>query len=291
MFKSLSRVVYKILYIINFFTSKFFNKDLLLWLKEFIEEDSYKNLKIGNKKISFFVPNNLIKWRIETFFDKEPETIEWINNFDQKKSIFWDIGSNIGQYSIYCAIKNKKSQVVSFEPSAGNLRILSRNISKNGLTNKIKIFPIPLTKYQNKFFVFEESNFLEGTAHNNFGINKVKDCSNLKKKMKYQIYGTNINYLLKEKILDVPNYIKIDVDGLEYLILKGAEKFLNNLQLKEILIELDERKKKEFNSTIKLLEENNFKFFKKKRNEKFHVTKDSKFIFNYIFKKINYKNF
>ena len=109
--------------------------------------------------------------------------------------------------------------------------------------------------------------------------------------MKYQIYGTNINYLLKEKILDVPNYIKIDVDGLEYLILKGAEKFLNNLQLKEILIELDESKKQEFNSTIKLLEKNNFKFFKKKRNEEFHITNDSKFIFNYIFKKINYKNF
>ena len=59
MFKILSRVIYRVLYIINFFTSKFFNKNLLLWLKEFIEEDSYENLKIGNKKISFFVPNNL----------------------------------------------------------------------------------------------------------------------------------------------------------------------------------------------------------------------------------------
>ena len=286
MFKSLSRVVYKILYIINFFTSKFFNKDLLLWLKEFIEEDSYKNLKIGNKKISFFVPNNLIKWRIETFFDKEPETIEWINNFDPKKSIFWDIGSNIGQYSIYCAIKHKKSRVVSFEPSAGNLRILSRNISKNGLTNKIKIFPIPLTKYQNKFFVFEESNFLEGAAHNNFGKDNVKDYNSLKKKMRYQIYGTNINYLLKEKILDIPNYIKIDVDGIESLILEGSENFLRNPKIKEVLIELDENNKKEYKKIIMIMKNNKFYLYEKKRNDKYHTTTDSKSTYNNIFKKL-----
>ena len=86
------------------------NKNLLLWLKEFIENDSYKNLTIKNKNLSFFVPNNLVKWRLDTFLEKEPETIEWINNFEKKNIIFWDIGSNIGQYSIYCAIKHKKSK-------------------------------------------------------------------------------------------------------------------------------------------------------------------------------------
>lgn len=283
MFKFLSRVVYKILYIINFFTSKLLDKNLLLWLKEFIEEDSYENVMIGNKKLSFFVPNNLVKWRVKTFFEKEPETIDWINNFEHKNLIFWDIGSNIGQYSIYCSIRHKKSKVVSFEPSAGNLRVLSRNISKNNLTNKIKIFPIPLTKYQNKFFIFEESNFLEGTAHNNFSD---KIINNLNKKMQYQIYGTNINYLLNEKILDIPNYIKIDVDGIEYLILKGGAKFLKNKKIKQILIELDESEIKKFDIIVKLLKKNNFIISKKKRNDKFHKTKKSKSVFNYIFKKI-----
>ena len=174
MFKYLSRLVYKTLYIINFFTSKLLNKNLLLWLKEFIEDDSYKNLTINNKKLSFFVPNNLVKWRIDTFFEKEPETIEWINNFDKKSIIFWDIGSNIGQYSVYCAIKHKKSKIISFEPSSGNLRILSRNISENKLTNQIKILSIPVTKHRNKFSIFEESNFLEGAAHNNFSMQKNK---------------------------------------------------------------------------------------------------------------------
>ena len=42
---------------------------------------------------------------------------------------------------------------------------------------------------------------------------------------KYQIYGSNVNQLIKDKIVNVPNFLKIDVDGLEHLILKGASKF------------------------------------------------------------------
>ena len=283
MFKFLSRLVYKTLYIINFFTSKLLNKNLLLWLKEFIENDSYKNLTINKKKLSFFVPNNLVKWRLDTFLEKEPETIEWINNFDKKNIIFWDIGSNIGQYSVYCAIKHKKSKIISFEPSSGNLRILSRNISENKLTNQIKILSIPLTKHRNKFSIFEESSFLEGAAHNNFSIQKNKNSN---KKIRYEIFGTNINYLLKEKILEIPNYIKIDVDGIESWILEGAGKFLNNNKIKEILIEQDENNKIEHKKVMRIMKKNNFKLFKKERNNKFHTTSESKFTYNYIFKKL-----
>ena len=69
-----------------------------------------------------------------SFFTKEPETLDWINNFEQKENlIFWDIGANIGLYSIYNSIKNKDSITISFEPSSSNLRILSRNISINKL--------------------------------------------------------------------------------------------------------------------------------------------------------------
>ena len=61
-------------------------------------------ISILNKKIKFFVPNQLLNSRVDTFFTKEPETLEWIQTFDKTKPIiFWDIGSNIGLYSIYAA--------------------------------------------------------------------------------------------------------------------------------------------------------------------------------------------
>ena len=96
---------------------------------------------------------------------KEPETIEWIDSFDQsKKIIFWDIGANIGIYSVYAATKFNNIEVVSFEPSTSNLRVLSRNISINNLQSKIKIVNQPLSQERNKFSQFNESTFQEGGA-------------------------------------------------------------------------------------------------------------------------------
>ena len=84
-------------------------RSILVWFKDFFQEDSYKNIDILGKKIIFFTPNQLIDWRVATFFTKEPETLEWIDSFEKKeKLIFWDIGANIGLYSIYNALKNKK---------------------------------------------------------------------------------------------------------------------------------------------------------------------------------------
>ena len=44
-----------------------------------------------------FYSNRLVEWRVDTFFTKEPETLEWIDGFEKKDNlIFWDIGANIG---------------------------------------------------------------------------------------------------------------------------------------------------------------------------------------------------
>ena len=102
----------------------------------------------------------MIKWRIDTLLTKEPETIEWINNFkDNKELVFWDIGANIGLYSIYAALRYKDIKIISFEPSTNNLRILSRNISINQLDEKIFINQLPL---QTKKWVL--TNFMKGIS-------------------------------------------------------------------------------------------------------------------------------
>ena len=51
-------------------------------------------------KITFFIPTRLLYYRADTFSQKEPETLAWIDTF-QKNSVFWDIGANVGLYSIY----------------------------------------------------------------------------------------------------------------------------------------------------------------------------------------------
>ena len=131
MFKKISYLIYNLLKIFDIILKKLFKRSFLIWFKDFLENDSYKTIKILDRKISFFSPNYITNFLIDEFFTKEPETLEWIDNFQEQeeKIIFWDIGANIGLYSLYAGIKFNNIEVVSFEPSTSNLRILSRNIS------------------------------------------------------------------------------------------------------------------------------------------------------------------
>jgi len=285
--KKLSLFCFKILS----FLDKIFNiitkRSILVWFKEFIQNESYKKIQILNQKINFFIPNQLVEWRVDTFHTKEPETLDWIDTFDKSGDfIFWDIGANIGLYSIYNSLKHKKSQTISFEPSTSNLRVLSRNISINNLFDRIKIFTAPLTKGENKFLIMKEGEFQEGGALNSFGENFDFEGKKFSSKMNYQIYGTNINYLIDNKILDIPDYIKIDVDGIEHLILEGGNKYLSNKKIKSLSIEINENFTKQHEKVIEIMKKNDFKILHKKRNEDlFKNDPYSKFnrTFNYIF--------
>jgi len=287
MIKKIVYVIYIFFFFINYIFNKITKKNFLIYLKEFIESNSYTKIKILNANIKFFTPNEITKWRINTFFSKEPETLDWINNFKKKnKIIFWDIGSNIGLYSIYAALKHKNIEIISFEPSTSNLRVLSRNISINKLENKIKIFQIPLGNKKNKFLKMKESAFVEGSALHAFGENYNYKGEKFLSNNNYKIYGTTINYLLSQKILDIPDYIKIDVDGTEHEILKGANLYLKNLKIKSLLIELNKNFKKQFNTSTKVLSKNNFKL-KYQINSTKNSFESDEFsnTFNYIFKR------
>ena len=51
--------------------------------------------------------------------------------------------------------------------------------------------------------------------------------------MKYNLLGTSLNNLIKNKILEIPDYVKIDVDGLEHLILEGGNNVFNKKKNKK----------------------------------------------------------
>ena len=57
-----------------------------------------------DNKLSFFSPDDLVVWRAKTVLTKESETIQWIDNFNKNETM-WDIGSNIGVFSLYAASK------------------------------------------------------------------------------------------------------------------------------------------------------------------------------------------
>ncbi len=249
---------------------------------------SYKEIKIKNNFVKFFCPNNLTEWRINTFFSKEPETLEWIDKFDNSNKItFWDIGANIGIYSIYAALSHENIQIISFEPSTSNLRILSQNISKNNLSKKINICQFALTNKKNKFLNLNESGFEEGSALHSYGETINHEGNQIKSQNKYSLYGTSIDFLIENEILETPDYIKIDVDGIEHLILDGGKKCLLSKKIKGISLELNENFKEQFEKSLNILSKSNFELKEKRRTDLIAVSKEFENTYNFIFEKKN----
>ena len=286
MSKKLSFVLFKGLYFLDKLFYLILRRHFIFWFSDFIGEYLNQEKIINNNKFVFYSPNQITKWRLDTFFSKEPETIKWIKNFNNKQQIiFWDIGANIGLYSIYAAAIYKNISVVSFEPSTSNLRILSRNLSLNRLNDKISIHQMPLTDIKNQYLLMNESEFIEGWSMNTFGSNTGYDGKHFTPKQSYKVFGTNIDTLVQDGILKEPQYIKIDVDGIEHKILSGASDLLKKKSIKSILIELNENYKEQFNSVINLMKNCNFSV--KSKNPVNLSKNKNKFnnLYNYIFEK------
>ena len=87
---------------------------------------------IRNNKLKFYTPTRIASFRAHTFFSKEIDTLEWIEKYGDKNKIFFDVGANMGVYSLFYAA-TFKSKVYSFEPSFRNLDLLAKNIVLNNL--------------------------------------------------------------------------------------------------------------------------------------------------------------
>ena len=92
---------------------------LFLFFFEQINETTKNNtLNVSHKNFNGIFHNisRLTNYRYKTFSSKEPDTLDWIDTFSDG-SIFWDIGANIGLYSIYAGKTIKDIKIYSFEPS------------------------------------------------------------------------------------------------------------------------------------------------------------------------------
>ncbi|MBD1166096.1 FkbM family methyltransferase, partial [Pelagibacterales bacterium SAG-MED10] len=144
-------------------------------------------------------------------------------------------------------------------------------------------FSSPLSNKDNKFLNMNESQFSEGAALNTFGEEFDFEGKKILSSNRYCLVGRSINSILEKKILDVPNYIKIDVDGIEHLILEGADKYLNNENLLSLSIEINENFKDQYERTLKIMESFDFKILHKKQNKKLLKSKNHLNSFNYVF--------
>ena len=188
----------------------------------------------GGVSMEFVTPNYLCRYRADSFSHKEPDTLTWLENIPEG-AVLWDVGANIGLYSIYAA-KKSKAVVFAFEPSVFNLEILARNIYHNGLQKCITIVPIALS-YTVNSSSFKLSSTSWGGALSSFGEDFDQHGGVLNSIFEYQIMGMTMDAAITLLNIPAPRYIKIDVDGIEHFILRGGVKTLESVE--SVLLEID----------------------------------------------------
>jgi len=192
------------------------------------DTDSF-NFSIKDKTIKFANvkgQKTYIKNRMDRIMSKEPETIKWIDSFE-KDSVFFDVGANIGIYTLYSAVM-RENTVYSFEPHSASYKNLLDSINLNKL-EKCYAYCVALSN-QISLSNIDVKNMHEGVADNKVGQrgDYYHGCTEM-----------HLDYLVGKGILPQPTYIKIDVDGFEDRVIKGA--YATIQKCKSVLIEIDNK--------------------------------------------------
>ena len=219
-------------------------------------------IKLDGETLYLATPNFLNRYRHKTFFTKEPETLQWMDGFAQD-AVFYDIGANVGLYSIYAA-KKRNALVYSFEPSFFNLEFLARNVYMNNLTENIFIFPVALND-NIAISNFRLTSTEWGGALSTFDKDFDDSGNKIQSEFIYNTIGFDIDYLVKATKIPLPDHVKIDVDGLEHFILAGAQKVITNA--KSVLIEINDNFEEQRAVSEKYMTKAGFKLVNKVHTE------------------------
>lgn len=183
-----------------------------------------------NECIKFRTPSGKSLWRAETLFSKEPITIAWIDTFSEG-DVFWDIGANVGVYSLYAA-KVKGVLTLAFEPASYNHALLCDNIHLNCLDGRISAYELAFSdrsQLGRLRLVDDEPGVAFATVEQD-GPGRLEQA----------ILVFSIDDFIDRFSPPFPTHIKIDVDGVEEQILKGATKTLSDARLRSLIVEVDE---------------------------------------------------
>jgi FkbM family methyltransferase len=174
-------------------------------------------------------------------FIKEPGTVDWIDQNVRYGDIFYDIGANVGVYTIFAASRTgDKGKVYAFEPHGANFARLIDNITANNLQQIVSPNNFALHNKEG-FFPFLYKSDAVGTSDSQLSVSRdvtgVEDVPSICERK----YATTIDHLIDSGEIKAPDHIKIDVDGNELLILEGMNRLLSGSHRpKSIQVEMND---------------------------------------------------
>lgn len=140
------------------------------------------------------------------FYEHDKQQL--ISHNVQADTVFYDVGANVGFYSLLAARLVKNGSVFAFEPSPRNLAYLREHLRLNKIANTEVIAAAITDQEGASSFTLETTGFM---GH----LSSDGDIS---------VSTTTLDFLLEQGKILPPHYIKMDIEGAELAALRGAQK-------------------------------------------------------------------
>lgn len=170
------------------------------------------------KFYSSFDNKSLSRWMLKNLVEWDKENVKKIIFFMKKyNGSFVDCGCNFGAYSIPIAKKFKNQNIYAFDASKKAISSLRQNMFLNKIKN-INYFNIGIGDKNTEMYFNEEISELKNDGSYRF----TKD----KKKEKIKIFKLDDIFKNKKIKLKKNIIIKIDLEGFDFLAMKGLKSTL-----------------------------------------------------------------
>jgi FkbM family methyltransferase len=190
-----------------------------------------------DRKFTFPATTKRMRKRARKIGSKEPGTVRWLHDTLRPGDIFFDVGANVGIYSIFAAARIGSGHVFSFEPHAGNFAQLLESICLNGMGDRITPLSVALDA-KNGCIDFAYRELRAGSTGSQLAssplLSAQRSVAVVERKFTYAVDEMNA-----VDQLPAPTVVKIDVDGGELNILRGMRLLLIARAVRSLQVEID----------------------------------------------------
>jgi FkbM family methyltransferase len=166
----------------------------------------------------------------QELFSKGCDSYEFTPLFEhliKRSTTFFDVGANIGYFSILAGKLNATAKIFAFEPSRGPKHYLSRNVISNNLKN-VKVIEKAVAEVAGTMQFFEVVNDkFHWVKHQLSGSHSLQNQFGLSKKKQYNVATTTLNAVIDENNLKQLDLIKLDTECTEHQILRNSIDTIN----------------------------------------------------------------
>lgn len=218
----------------------------------------------------------------------EIEELRYLTDKLPNDSVILDVGANIGLFSLVLASKSKNINVHAFEPIQLNAKLIAVSKQINHLDN--------LTI--NQTCVGASDGFVEFSVSTDSAYSSIIDSGRKKESEKINCPVCKLDTYVKAANIQKIDFIKIDVEGAEKLVLSGAQALLTHQKLRPnlLMLELYDLNLKQYatsvNDIVQLMSIYNYAAYYLRNSEliEFEPVLHANKIYNVFFKSISTTN-